>query len=330
MKLFALLLIAAPLYAQGSLTLYQATSPQSSTFNNTNPRYNAWTVMYSYSGSGSFSIELDCAPDATTAGGTPTPGAYTACTATTGTNPSTTPQYGYITFVGYQTSLGSAPWVQLNLTAISSGNMTAYAMGFQAADPESGGGGSGGCAGTAGTPCIVAGPNAAGTASTKSPVQVAGNDGTDVQFIKTDTSGRTQSVGGAAVGASPSGSPVPIAELDGSDKIITPTIGTKSAAILVSAASGENQIIALSGTTVIRISHISVGMSTAATVSIDVGTGSNCAGSTAMIWGPYPSNTTGFSLDLEPSVLAVPAGYAVCLNFGATVTAGGGVTYAQY
>ena len=314
--------------AQGSLTLYQATDPTSQQFNNTNPRYNAWTVMYSYSGSGSFSIELDCAPDATVAGGTPAPGAFTACTATTGSNPSTTPQYGYMTFVGYQTSLGSAPWVKLNLTAISSGNLTAFAMGFTAADPE--GGSSGGCAGTAGTPCIVAGPNAAGTASTKAPVQIAGNDGTDVQFIKTDTSGRTQAVGAAAVGASAVGAPVPIAELDGADKIITPTIGTKSAAILVSAASGENQIIALSGSTVIRISHISVGMSTAATVSIDVGTGSNCAGSTATIWGPYPSNTTGFSLDLEPSVLAVPAGDAVCLNFGGTVTAGGGVTYAQY
>ena len=291
-SIFAFLLITAPLYAQqGALSLYQATAPTSATFNNTNPRYNAWTVMYSYSGSGSFSIELDCAPDATTAGGTPTPGSFTACTQTTGTNPSTTPQYGYITFVGYQTSLGSAPWVKLNLTAISSGNLTAFAVGFTAADPESGGG-SGGCVGTAGTPCIVAGPNATGSASTKNPVQIA--------------------------------------ELDGADKIIIPTIGTKSAAILLSAVSGENQIIALSGSTVIRISHISVGMSVAATVSIDVGTGTNCAGATATIWGPYPSNTTGFALDLEPSVLSVPAGDAVCLNFGGTVTAGGGVTYAQY
>jgi hypothetical protein len=329
LRLLAIAAIISPLWAQGSLTIYQATGATSTTFNNTNPRYNAWTVMYSYSGSGSFSIELDCAPDATVAGGTPTPGAYTACTATTGTNPSTMPQYGYITFVGYQTALGSAPWVKLNLTAISSGNMTAYAMGFNAADPE-GGSGSGGCAGTAGTPCIVAGPNAPGTASTKDPVQVAGNDGTDVQAIKTDTSGRTQAVGAAAVGAAAVGDPVPIAELDGADKILIPTIGTKSAAISVSAASGEQQIIALSGSTVIRISHISVGMSTAATVSIDVGTGSNCGSGTATIWGPYPSNTTGFSLDLEPSVLSVPAGDAVCLNFGATVTAGGGVTFAQY
>jgi hypothetical protein len=132
------LALALPLGAQqGSITIYQATSPGSSAnFNNTNPRDNAWTVMYNYSGSGSFSIELDCAPDATVAGGTPTPGAFTTCTNTvTGTNPSTSPNYGYITFVGY------TPWVQLNLTAISSGNMTAVAVGFLAADPEGASGG---------------------------------------------------------------------------------------------------------------------------------------------------------------------------------------------
>jgi hypothetical protein len=323
--------LSTVVFAQpGSLTLYQATAPTSQVFNNTNPRYNAWTVMYNYSGGGTFSIEFDCAPDATTPGGTPTPGSFTACTATVGSNPQTTPQYGYMTFVGYQTSLGSAPWVRLNLTAISSGNMTAFAWGFNPYDPEAGSAGSGGCVGTATTPCIVAGPNAPGTASTKSPVQMAGNDGTDVRAIATDTSGRSKVVGSAAVGAAPSGNPVPIAELDNAGKVLTPTIGNTSAAISVSAASGEQQIIAASGSTVIRISHISVGMSTGATVSIDVGTGSNCGTSTATIWGPYPSNTTGFALDLEPSMLSAPAGYAVCLNFGASVTAGGGVTYAQY
>lgn len=158
-KLTAAFAFSALCYGQGSITLYQAIAPTSQSFNNTNPRYNAWTVMYSYSGSGSFSIELDCAPDATTPGGTPTPGSYAACTPTTGSNPQTTPQYGYMTFVGYQTSLGSAPWLKLNLTAISSGNLTAFAMGFQAADPESGTGGGGGCPGSLASPCVIAGTN---------------------------------------------------------------------------------------------------------------------------------------------------------------------------
>ena len=132
--------LTLPLAAQqGSITLYQATSPVSSVnFNNTNPRDNSWTVMYNYSGAGSFSIELDCAPDATVPGGTPTPGSFAACTNTvTGSNPSSSPNYGYITFVGY------TPWLQLNLTAISSGNMTAVAVGFLAADPEGASGGGG-------------------------------------------------------------------------------------------------------------------------------------------------------------------------------------------
>jgi hypothetical protein len=328
--LLAFLAVSTLCFAQqGSLTLFQATAATSQIFNNTNPRYNAWTVMYSYSGSGTFSIELDCAPDATVAGGTPTPGSFTACTATTGSNPSTTHQYGYITFVGYQTSLGSAPWIRLNLTAISSGNMTAFAAGFNPADPESGTGGGGGCVGTATTPCIVAGPNTPGTASTKNPVQIAGNDGTDVRAITTDSSGRTVVVGGAAVGSPPAGAPVPEALLDHSGNIIIPNFCNTQSAINLSAVTGENQIIALSGSTVIRLCNIAVAMTAASTVSIDVGTGTNCGTGTTTIWGPYPSNTTGFTEDWT-GILTVPAGDAVCLNFGGTVTAGGGVSYAQY
>jgi hypothetical protein len=137
-------------------------------------------------------------------------------------------------------------------------------------------------------------------------------------------------VGLTNVGLPPASPPVLIAEDDGSGNVIIPTLGTKSVAINLSGATGENQIIALSGSTIVRIAHISVSMSAASTVSIDVGTGSNCAGGTATIWGPYPSNTTSFSLDLEPSMLKGPAGDAICLNFGGTVTAGGGVTFAQY
>jgi hypothetical protein len=39
---------------------------------------------------------------------------------------------------------------------------------------------------------VVSGPNAPGTASTANPVQVAGNDGTNVRAIKTDSAGVTQ------------------------------------------------------------------------------------------------------------------------------------------
>ena len=192
-SILAFLLITSPLAAQQGFIgdLYQKTAMgTSAAFNNSNPRYNAWTVMYTYSGSGNFSVELDCAPDVTTPGGTPTPGSFTTCSNTvTGSNPSTQAlgKFGYITFVGY------TPWIETKINSISSGNVTIIAWGFNPADPEAASG-SGGCAGTAGTPCIVAGPNAPGTASTKNPVQVAGNDGTNVQAIATDTSGNTKIV----------------------------------------------------------------------------------------------------------------------------------------
>ena len=165
------LAFAGILSAQGTIQLFQVIAPTASAnFNNINPRYNAWTVMYNYSGSGTFSIELDCAPDATAAGGTPTAGSFITCTnVITGNNPSTTPKYGYITFLGY------TPWLKLVLNSISSGNITVAAFGFNAADPESGSGG--GCAGTVATPCIVAGPNATGASPTKNPVFIAGLDG---------------------------------------------------------------------------------------------------------------------------------------------------------
>jgi hypothetical protein len=150
-----------------------------------------------------------------------------------------------------------------------------------------------------------------------------------VQFISTATSGRTKVVGGAAIGSSSSGNPVPLAKLDGAGNIIIPNFCTKQAAISLSSVSGENQIIALSGSTVVRICNIAVGMTAQATVSIDVGTGTNCGTGTTTLWGPYPTNTTGFTEDFL-GVLLVPAGDAVCLNFGSTVTAGGGVSYAQY
>lgn len=331
--ILALFAFATPLLAQQGFIgdLYQQTGAGTSVaFNNSNPKYQSWTLMYTYSGAGNFSLELDCAKDATTPGGTPTPGTFSACSNTvTGANPSTQATgngyAGYITFVGF------IPWLETKINSITSGNVTLIAVGFNPSAPDSISTGSGGCVGTAATPCVVDGPNAPGAASTKNPVQVAGNDGTDVQAIATDTSGRSKVVGGAAVGAGASGNPVPEAQLDNAGKIITPTIGNISLPVNLSSVTGENQIIALSGSTVVRISHISFGMSAASTVAITAGTGTNCAtGPTVTLWGPYPSNTTSVSLDLEPSMLSAPAGFAICLNLGGTVTVGGGITYAQY
>lgn len=52
---------------------------------------------------------------------------------------------------------------------------------------------------------VVSGPDAPGAASTKNPVQVAGNDGTDVRAIATDTSGDTKVTGLGTAGSAAGG-----------------------------------------------------------------------------------------------------------------------------
>jgi len=194
----------------------------------------------------------------------------------------------------YSASTSFYPWMRITVSAVgSAGTINAVLNGWREdqASIAGGGGGGSGCVGTSTTPCVVDGPTAQGSAPTKPPVQVA--------------------------------------IVDNAGNIITPAYCNTSTNITLSAVSGENQIIALSGSTVIRICNISVGMSASGTVSITAGTGSNCGTSTVTLWGPYPSNTTGFAQDFA-GVLVAPAGDAVCLNFGSTVTAGGGVSFAQF
>jgi hypothetical protein len=293
--ILALLAFASPLAAQSTGfigDLFQKTAPATSApFNNSNPKYNAWTVMYSYVGSGNFSIEFDCAPDATTPGGTPTPGAFITCTNTvTGSNPSTQANgnFGYFTFVGY------TPWLETKINSISSGSITVIAVGFPAADPESGGGGSGGCVGTTGTPCIVAGPTAVGSAPTKNPVDIAG--------------------------------------LDGAGNV-TPIVACTLSAVINVNTMGENQILALSSGKTIRVCGIDVSFPTPAafTLQVDYGTGSNCASGTGHLTGIYTFNSAVLGFFLDPGALSPmlpPASNAVCLNLNSAVSVQGTVFYA--
>lgn len=330
--ILTLLALTAPLYAQNGFIgdLYQETSASvSAPFNNSNPRYNSWVVMYSYVGSGNFSVELDCAQDATTPGGTQTPSTFTTCAnAVTGSNPATQAggNYGYITFVGY------TPWLETKINSIASGSITVVAFGYLASPPDSGGSGSGGCAGTASTPCIVAGPNTPGTASTKNPVQVAGNDGTDVRAIATDASGRTKAVGSAATGASPVGNPVNISGLDGAGNVL-PVVQCTSSIVVNVSSMGENQVIALSAGKTIRVCDVDLSFPAPAafSVQVDYGTGSNCATGTGHLTGIYTFNSAVLGFFLDPGALAPlvpPQANAVCLNLSAGVTVQGTISYA--
>ena len=194
----------------------------------------------------------------------------------------------------YSATGAYSPWMRITVSAIgATGLINATLNGWREdqASIAGGGGGGSGCPGTVMTPCVVVGPTAQGSAPTDAPVQTA--------------------------------------IVDNAGNLITPAYCNARAAINLSSVTGENQIIALSGSTVIRICNISIGATAAGTISITAGTGTNCGTSTVTLWGPFPANTTGFSQDFA-GALPAPSGDAVCLNFGATVTAGGGVSYAQF
>lgn len=80
-------------------------------------------------------------------------------------------------------------------------------------------------------PWTVAGTDADGAAPTENPVLTAGQDGTNVQSFKTDTTGRQEVIGGAADGATPAGNPVLVAGQDGTNvqSLKTDTVGRPEA-----------------------------------------------------------------------------------------------------
>jgi hypothetical protein len=184
-----------------------------------------WVMEYEAVGFSAISLQFEAAPAATinATTGAATAGTYVAWagTITNGVNPViVSPGTGSTRFTDTSSSMMQgyyAAFVHLNLaSATGSGTVKVSIYGFRGGPDANttGGGSSGGCAGTAATPCIVAGPDAPGAVSTQNPVQMAGNDGTDVRAIRTDTTGRQIVVGAAAGGAAVAGNPVLIAGTD--------------------------------------------------------------------------------------------------------------------
>lgn len=87
-------------------------------------------------------------------------------------------------------------------------------------------------------PWAVKGTDADGAAPTQSPVLVAGQDGTNVQTLKTDATGRSEVVGAAADGAAPSGAPVLTAGQDGTNVQSFKTDTTGRQEVIGGAADG--------------------------------------------------------------------------------------------
>lgn len=198
----------------------------------------SWTMQYEATGFSAVTLTIQSAP------GPLTPGTWVtyAGSLDTGSNPNTSTT-GAVTTLHNGTV--SIPWIRLNLSATGTGTVRGVLIGLQNG-PAGGGGGSGGCS----SPCPVVGTAAAGSPPSGDPVQVAGQDGTDIRTLSTDASGHlnvnttpsgtgtdnvnltqvagtsvvtgglagSQGVGGlAASGAALVGDPVLIAGSDGTD-----------------------------------------------------------------------------------------------------------------
>lgn len=255
-----------------------------------------WTVSYITSGlSTSISVLFQ---SANVGSGQLTPASFTNYVGTTsvGSNPTTTLTGGTAQFSNGATSTGFVR-VQVSGLVDTGGRVWGTIFGWRTGPSGSGGGGGGGgCPGTTGTPCVVDGVTAAGSAPTTPPVLTAGQDGTNVQTIKTDTSGNVD----------------------------VSQIAHSRASVTVS-SSGLTQILAASGSTVITVYHFSILMASTVGVQLEYGTGSACGTGTTAITGVY-QNAAGIALDIP---FALPAGNALCVNLSSGVAGGGLLLYSQ-
>lgn len=96
------------------------------------------------------------------------------------------------------------------------------------------------------------------------------------------------------------------------------------------AGSGTTQVIALSGSTKIRLCGVYLTTAGAVNISFVRGTGSNCGTGTAAIGGVYQV-ISSIALDFGPAMaLTTAAGDAVCMVLGSAVSTTGTLVYAQF
>jgi len=276
-----------------------------------------WSMQYNSTGFSGVSITVQSAHGALTPSGfSPFAG-----TVVTGINPNTSTIGAATTFANGTQSIG---WVNVTATLTGSGNVVGILYGFKDGPAPGGGGGGGGGGCTA--PCVVIGPDAPGAASTQDPVQVAGNDGAAVRAIKTDSAGDPLIAGGAAIGAAAK-NPVTTGFRDDSGNAQAAFGFPDEAAITLTTGT---DVVIVAGTAAKQtwLGHLSFSANSAQTVTVQEGTGTTCLTSTVVLFGPYQT-LAAIALDFSSSggLHTKVAGDDLCLHFGASVTAGGGVVY---
>ncbi len=313
-----------------------------------------WVVTYSSNGFGTVSVLLQDAPLST--GGIAGSFVSFAGTIVSGPNPAVITTQSEIIAKGY------FPYVRVQVTTTGTGYLQLEFHGFKT-NPNSGSGAAGGgCPGTVGTPCVVDGPTAAGSPPTTAPVLVAGQDGTNIQTLKTgsgtdnlgtitNTQGEPQVMLMLADPAGAAGASVQAAVVEGTGDGVTgrnslqvgQNVFTSNAGgydrvfacpnqVLVTLADATlTAVVTVSGATKIRVCSAHFTTSGAAeTVSLLQGTGVACAGAPVTIdaW----LGVTAFTQDYSPSAaLRTAASNGLCVQqSGAAQAAKVWVSYAQF
>lgn len=278
-------------------------------FSNLTNGCTTWNVSYANTGFSALSLVFQSAPNVSGAAGSWS--TFANATILAGANPNTNTTGNYTQLTGYN------PWVRMTLaSSTGSGEVDGAVYGYRIPS----------AAGTITGTITVTGTVTAnqGTANASPwPVttgtSIAGADGQGNNAAELATPGG--SAANAFLGTFDYG-------FNGAtwDRRF---ICTNQASFNLS-GSGNTQIIALSGSTVIRICHLSFATTAAEDVKVTQGTGSNCAGGTADVTGLYKS-VSAMALDFAPtSALRGTAANAICINQSAVQALGGIVIYAQY
>lgn len=297
-----------------------------------------WTMVYESEGFSAISLVFQSAPGATT------PGTFVTYSGTvvSGSNPATNTTLGTTVFNGY------VGWWRVRLDSVTGsgtvrGSLYGYRTGFSSLTPPTPPGSS--CAGTVGTPCVVDGPDASGAAPTKSPVLTAGFDGTNVERIRTDTTGRSITDPlGAATAQADGATNTPTIPFANGVAASVPSLPYKFngatwdrdlkcslSVIIDDSTMGNTQIIALSGSTVIRVCKLTLTSASSVSIQLTQGTGSNCGTGTANLSFLY-QNAVSIAEDYlsDQSLLIGTAANALCLNLSGAVRTTGQIWYDQF
>lgn len=320
-----------------------ASGQSGAVFDNRSVGCTFWTVTYLNDGFATVTLTVQSASDS---GGAPGPWAAFVGTVLTGLNPNTSITNAYSILGGYN------PWVRVSLSSTGAGLVRGTLYGYKA--------GTGGALASCPSPCPVVGTAATGAAPVGNPVQVGGSDGAAMRPMKVAPDGSVEVQGPAADGAA-GGNPLGMgvydalgnarvlraasAATDGDSGSRTGLIAQQTwngatydrnfacihQAPITASGAGYTEIVAASGTTVVRVCHVSFAAATPVNIKFGQGTGANCATGTADITGVY-QNVSSFAVDFSPtaSLRTTAAGQALCINLAVGVAVGGVVIYAQY